>query len=70
MSPFSGKVLKSLVSQTKDNVPTEISLEHHKSDIFAGKKDISSMTVPLKVWHNFGFNQERDWDITGKTKSI
>ena len=70
MSPFSGKVLKSLVSQTKDNFPTEISSEHHESDIFVGKKDISSMTVPLEVWDNFGFTYERDWDITGKTKSI
>ena len=28
------------------------------------------MTVPLEVWDNFGFTYERDWDITGKTKSI
>ena len=70
MPPFSEETLKPSVNQTNDKVPTKISSEHQKSVIFAEKKDISSMTVPLEERDNFDFTYKWDWEITEKTENV
>ena len=70
MPPFSEETLKPSVNQTKDKIPSKISSEHQKSAIPVEKKDISSMTVPLKERDDFDFTFKRDWEITEKTKYV
>ena len=70
MAPFSEETLKLSVNRMKDKVPTKIISEDQKYFISAGKKGISSMTVPFKDQDNFEFTYKRDWEVTEKTKNV